>query len=269
MRPLGGGSIADTRYLELEDGRRFVAKLQRGGAGLEMLRCEAAGLRALRSLETIRVPKVIAIDSAQALVLEFIETSAAGDESSAAFGRALADMHHKGEGGRFGFEHDNFIGLTPQINSWSDNWSSFWRDHRLGYQLRLARQRGRSDSRMDRLGERLMQRLDALLAEPAEPPCLLHGDLWSGNYLFDERGQAVLIDPAVYYGRREAELAMTRLFGGFDSSFYAAYEERWPLAHGSGERIEIYKLYHLLNHLNLFGRGYYGDCLAILQRFAG
>ncbi|MCB1032948.1 MAG: fructosamine kinase family protein, partial [Acidobacteria bacterium] len=114
---------------------------------------------------------------------------------------------------------------------------------------------------LESLGARLMDRLDSWLEVPEEPPCLLHGDLWGGNYLVDEAGKAVLIDPAVYYGHREADLAMTRLFGGFGPAFYEGYEEEWPLAPGSEERLAIYELYHLLNHLNLFGRGYRGACV--------
>ena len=169
--------------------------------------------------------------------------------------------------GPFGFEEDNYIGATPQPNAWTDDWVTFFAEQRLGFQLRLAADNG-FGGELARLGERLLSRLGELIDEPAEPACLLHGDLWGGNYLCDAEGQPVLIDPAAYYGRREAELAMTTLFGGFDSAFYGAYEEAWPLAPGSAERLEIYKLYHLLNHLNLFGGGYLGGCLGVLRRFA-
>ncbi len=134
--------------------------------------------------------------------------------------------------------------------------------------MRLARERGLSDDELDRLGDRLLERLDDWIDLREEPACLLHGDLWSGNYMADDAGDPVLIDPAAYYGHREADLAMTELFGGFDHTFYEAYEEEWPLPPGSPERREIYKLYHLLNHLNLFGRGYRARCIGILQRFA-
>ena len=133
--------------------------------------------------------------------------------------------------------------------------------------MALARRNGVGDAAMQRAGARLMERLEELIGEPNEPACLLHGDLWGGNYMTDTRGEPVLIDPAAYCGRREADLAMTRLFGGFDARFYRAYEEVWPLGDGAEERLEIYKLYHLLNHLNLFGGGYHGSCMAILRRF--
>lgn len=120
---------------------------------------------------------------------------------------------------------------------------------------------------MNKHGDRLMDRLEEWLIEPDEPACLLHGDLWGGNYMVDAAGEPVLIDPAAYYGRREADLAMTMIFGGFDGRFYRAYEEVWPLPEGSQDRLEIYKLYHYLNHLNLFGGGYYSSCMAILRRY--
>ncbi len=145
----------------------------------------------------------------------------------------------------------------------------FWRSHRLGFQLRLAREHGVSDDELDRLGDRLMDRLDAWIDLSDEPACLLHGDLWGGNYLSDENGDPVLIDPAVYYGHREADLAMTRIFGGFEPAFYRAYEDEWPLPPGSEDRLPLYELYHLLNHLNLFGRSYRGRCVGILRRYVG
>ena len=165
-----------------------------------------------------------------------------------------------------GFAHDNYLGSTPQQNPWQVDACELWRRHRLGYQLELARHNGQSNAELDRLGDRLLDRLDQWLGTLDEPASLLHGDLWSGNYLVSTAGQPVLIDPAVYCGPREADLAMTQLFGGFERSFYEAYESSWPLPPGSGERLEIFKLYHLLNHLNLFGGGYRASCLAILRR---
>ncbi len=154
----------------------------------------------------------------------------------------------------------------PQPNPWTRSWLEFFRRHRLGHQLELARRQGRADGELDRLGERLLDRLDQWLDVPGEPPCLLHGDLWSGNFMVGPQGEPVLIDPACYYGHREAELAMTQLFGGFAPEFYAAYEEAWPLPPESAPRVAIYKLYHLLNHLNLFGGSYRGQCVGVLRR---
>jgi len=175
------------------------------------------------------------------------------------------NLHQATQQIQFGLDENNYLGSTRQSNRFVDDWCAFWREHRLGYLLRLARQQGASDSTLDQLGGKLMDRLEDFLQEPNEPACLLHGDLWGGNYLVDDQGRPVLIDPAIYYGRREADLAMTMLFGGFDARFYAAYEETWPLADGSEVRLAIYKLYHLLNHLVLFGRSYYGQCIDILR----
>jgi fructosamine-3-kinase len=192
-----------------------------------------------------------------------------GRDFPAEFGRRFARLHRSTRGARFGFPHDNYLGSTPQPNGWSDDGCDFFRRRRLGHQLGLARAGGLADRGLARLGDRLLDRLDRWLDLPGEPACLLHGDLWGGNYLVDDAGAPVLIDPAAYHGHREADLAMTRLFGGFDAAFYAAYEEEWPLSPGSEERRPLYELYHLLNHLNLFGAAYRGRCLAILRRYAG
>jgi fructosamine-3-kinase len=200
------------------------------------------------------------------IIMENIETGRAKTDFHKTFGRQFAELHKSSQQGRFGFDHDNYLGSTPQPNGWKESWVEFWREHRLGHQLALARKQGLSDPELERRGDLLLDRLEGLIGEPAEPACLLHGDLWGGNYLADSAGEPVLIDPAAYYGRREADLAMTMLFGGFDRSFYAAYEETWSLAEGSEVRLEIYKLYHLLNHLNLFGGTYYSGCIGILRR---
>ncbi len=218
------------------------------------------------------MPRVIAVGDEKEgppfLVLEAIDTGRRGEGFFETFGRRFAELHRKATGERFGFERDNYIGSTPQPNRWSDDWCEFWRRQRLGFQLDLARRRGLSDRTLDRLGDALLERLDELIGEPAEPPTLLHGDLWggNGNYMVDEEGAPVLIDPAAYFGRREADLAMTRLFGGFDARFYAAYEEVWPLSPGAETRLDVYKLYHLLNHLNLFGGGYRSSSIDVLRR---
>lgn len=268
--PVGGGCINDARIAELSDGRRLFVKTNSASL-LEMFERETEGLEALAAVGALRVPRDAFAGTAggQAfLVMEAIPLGRKGPAFFERFGRAFAELHRRGRGERFGFAHDNFIGSTPQPNTWTDDGAEFWRRHRLGHQLELARRGGRSSAELDRLGERLLARLGDHLDLPGEPPCLLHGDLWGGNYLVDDAGDPVLIDPACYYGHREADLAMTQLFGGFDPRFYAAYEEAWPLPPGSGERLEIFKLYHLLNHLNLFGGSYRGSCLQILRRFA-
>jgi fructosamine-3-kinase len=275
--PVGGGSINQTYRLTLRSGERCFLKTHPNPPP-RFSQEEARGLAALAEVGILRVPRVLHTSPdppaqnttqkrlAPFLVLEAIPTGRPQRDTSERFGRRLAQFHRQAQGQRFGFPQDNYLGLTPQPNGWCQDWADFWRKRRLGHQLELARQAGLSDPTLNRLGDRLLDRLEEWLAEPAESPCLIHGDLWGGNYLIDTSGDPVLIDPAVYFGRREAELAMTRLFGGFDARFYAAYEEAWPLAPGSSERLAIYELYHLLNHLNLFGRGYRDRCLAILRR---
>lgn len=268
---LGGGSINQSRMVSLVDGRRFFVKTH-SSPPPGFFAAEALGLETLAEPGILRVPRVVAKgdggDEPAFLVLEAIAAGLPGKGFFESFGRKLAELHRSATAERFGFVHDNYIGATPQLNRWTDDWCEFWRRHRIGYQLDLARRRGLSDPELDRLGDRLLERLDEWIAEPDEGPSLLHGDLWSGNYLVDAEGEAVVIDPATYYGRREADLAMTQLFGGFDGRFYSAYEEVWPLESGSGERLELYKLYHLLNHLNLFGGGYRASCIEILRRYA-
>ena len=269
-RPVGGGCINSACEVKLSDERRFFVK-SNAAAPPRFFACEAEGLEALAAAGTIRVPDVVARGATKAgeafIVLERIASRSPAPDFYEELGRRFAELHRQAKNDRFGFERDNYIGSTLQLNRWMDDWTELWRRHRLAYQLDLARRQGGSDPVLDRLGDRLLDRLDELLDEPAEEPCLLHGDLWSGNFMADETGAPVLIDPAVYYGRREADLAMTHLFGGFDRRFYDAYEEVWPLAPGSEERIEIYKLYHLLNHLNLFGGGYLASCDNVLRRF--
>lgn len=272
-RGAGGGCINNAEAVTLEDGRWYFVKSNADPLP-RLFECEAEGLEALAAVGAIRVPQPMGVGGGAAgvppfLVMEHIETGASGPRFQEELGRQFAELHRRSAGGRFGFSHDNYIGATPQPNTWEDDWVTFWREHRLGHQLRLARSRGLCDASMARLGDRLLGRLDELIADPDEPACLLHGDLWGGNYLCDAEGRPVLIDPAAYHGRREADLAMTQLFGGFTAAFYRAYEEVWPLAPGSEARLDIYRLYHLLNHLNLFGGGYASGCVAIMRRYAG
>jgi len=274
VRGLGGGCIADAAMAEFADGSRVFVKRAAGVPG--MFECEAEGLRALGATGAIRVPRVLAV-SADALALEMIEAAPRRAGFFEDFGRRFARLHgHRGKA--CGFPHDNFIGATPQPNRPLDNcweqaaaddgsgWAEFFLARRLRFQAGLAAKRdGHS---LERLLDRAEGRLFKLLCSAVEPPVLLHGDLWGGNYIVDERGEACLIDPAVYYGHREADLAMTRLFGGFDLSFYAAYAEVAPLAAGHEERLPTYQLYHVLNHFNLFGGGYYEQSRRILRRYA-
>jgi fructosamine-3-kinase len=267
---MGGGCINNAQRIRLEDGRTFFLKSNPSPLP-GMFEREAEALAALAGPGVIRVPRPVATGggdgAAPFIVMEYIEEGRPGRGFFADFGASFARLHQEAQAQRFGFDHDNYIGSTPQPNGWMDDWVAFWRERRLGFQLGLARKRGLSDSEMDRLGDTLMERLPEVIGQPDEPPCLLHGDLWSGNFLADADGRPVLIDPAAYYGRREADLAMTMVFGGFHGDFYKAYEDVWPLADGSRDRLEVYKLYHYLNHLNLFGSSYYSSCMSILRRF--
>jgi fructosamine-3-kinase len=280
MNRVGGGCIADAQIAVFADGSGAFVKQQQGLPG--MFDCEATGLRALAATGAIRVPEVLAV-STDSLVLEWIQPAPKGRHFFESFGRKFAALHtHRGPAS--GFSQDNFIGSTPQINKplgvhWDavaempitlgdgSDWPEFFLERRLRFQVRLAVERGHGGD-FEHLLDRCESRIVELLAAAVEPPSLLHGDLWGGNFIVDERGEACLIDPAVYYGHREADLAMTQLFGGFDSAFYASYQEASPLAQGHGERLPVYQLYHLLNHLNLFGSGYRSQCLHILQAYS-
>lgn len=243
---------------------------------------EARGLALLASTGTVRVPQVFAHGPATAerpafIVMEWVErgplrsaqgAAGKGDTPGATLGRQLAALHRT-TADAYGLDHHNFCGDTPQDNRWAASWIEFYGQRRLGFQMELAGRRGLLPrGRRQRL-ERLIANLDRWIDEAACRPSLIHGDLWGGNWLVDAAGRPVLIDPAVYYGDREAELAMCRLFGGFPPEFYRAYDEAWPPAAGRDDRVPLYQLYHLLNHLNLFGEGYGSQVDAVLQRYVG
>ncbi|QEG22095.1 fructosamine kinase family protein [Mariniblastus fucicola] len=229
---------------------------------------EAAGLESLRRTDSIRIAEVIYVSQREpfVLILKAIESTPPSADFFERFARKLAQMH-RCSAEQFGFEHDNFLGATAQPNSWTSDWVEFWAVHRLGFQLRLAADNGLGGSELQRLGQALIHRLDEQIGGSNERPALIHGDLWSGNWLCDEHGEPALIDPAVYFANREAEFGMTTLFGGLPPRFYGAYREAWPLEDGWEDRVAVYRLYHLLNHLNLFGSSYLGECLESLRRF--
>ncbi|HTX17791.1 MAG TPA: fructosamine kinase family protein [Bacteroidota bacterium] len=266
--PVGGGSISTTLKVRLQDGGTIFAKVTPQTA--DMFFREARGLSELARGGAIRTPAVMFCDS-EILLLEYIPPTRAANRGRffEEFGRQFARLH-RFCGASFGFEEDNYIGSTPQRNlPRTSSWREFFRVHRLEEQFKLAERNGYADERLSKLFARLENKLPELIPEDRAKPSLLHGDLWQGNYLCAEGSIPVLIDPAVYYGDREADLAMTLLFGGFDESFYEAYNEEWPLGAGWERRMELYKLYHLFNHLNLFGTGYYRqvvDAMAFLCR---
>ncbi len=261
---VGGGCINAAVALEGADGRRFFVKLNDARRG-EMFAAEAEGLQTLAQAGAVRVPAPVAWGEAAGqayLVMEHLGLGGTGD--MAAFGRRLAVLHRVTQG-RFGWHRDNTIGATPQPNTPDPDWVSFWRRQRLGFQLELAARSGHR-GRLQQLGAELGESLPALFSDYHPQPSLLHGDLWSGNYSFSPDGEPVIFDPAVYYGDREADLAMTELFGGFGSRFYEGYNDAWPIDPGYKVRKTLYNLYHILNHLNLFGGGYRSQAESMMGR---
>lgn len=252
-RAAGGGCINSAQIIEGSDGRRYFVKTNRASR-LAMFEAEAQGLEAIRATGTVRVPRPICSGSSGDeawLVLEYLEMGGRG--SAAELGHRLAALHrHTWD--RYGWQRDNTIGSTPQINTPCEDWTAFYRERRLGYQFALAARRGAPRRLLER-GERLLAGLAGFFAGHRPAPSLLHGDLWGGNFAYSG-GEPVIFDPAVYFGDREADLAMTELFGGFPGDFYAAYREAWPLEAGYRVRKDLYNLYHVLNHFNLFGGGY-------------
>jgi fructosamine-3-kinase len=251
---VAGGSVNESFRWESAGGPLFVKIAP--ALQLPMFEAEAAGLEELRAAEAVRVPRVLAYGAAAEhayLALEWLELGGSARSAAAAFGTQLARQHRR-TARAFGWHRDNTIGSTPQMNAWADDWMVFFRERRLRYQLELAR----SDSgrRLQQRGAELLERMPAFFAHHRPSASLLHGDLWGGNWGVDSEGSAVMFDPAVYYGDREADIAMTRLFGGFGAGFYAAYHREWPLPPEAETRVTLYNLYHVLNHLNLFGGGY-------------
>lgn len=263
--PVGGGCIS-VAWSVVTDCGRFFVKLGTARDPGDFAQ-EVAGLDALAATGAVRVPRPVGhgtVGGTAWLVLEHVALrprDAACDEQ---LGRALATLHAT-VAPRYGLDDDNTLGATRQPNGWHDDWIGFWREQRLGYQLALAARHGHRLAR----GEALLARLDTLLAGHRPAASLLHGDLWSGNAAADDTGAPVLFDPAVYYGDREADLAMSELFGGFDRRFHAAYREVWPLDDGYALRRDLYNLYHVLNHLNLFGGGYAGQAARLIDRLLG
>ena len=224
---------------------------------LDMFSAEADGLKALADAGCMRVPSVLVADEHNGeafLIMQWLELGPKTTQAAASLGEALAHQHQC-LGTHFGWRRNNFIGATPQFNTMSDNWVIFFRDHRLGFQLRLAAENGYRGE-LQSQGARLLEKLPAFFQGYIPKPSLLHGDLWGGNWGVIENGEPVIFDPAVYYGDREADLAMTELFGGFPQEFYSAYNAMRPLDDGYPMRRNIYNLYHVLNHLNLFGANY-------------
>ena len=274
-RPVGGGCIHSAWRLDLADGSRLFAKTN-GAASLPLLEAEAEGLQALRTATgpeglQVPVPLVCGVAGPSAvLVLSWLELETGRSAADALpwrrLGAALAGLHQRSltlhcvaadrGGSAFGWPRDNVIGAFPQRNGWDEDWGRFFVQRRLAPQLdHLAR-----SGNPLRQAELLLERSGEWLGEHRPDPCLVHGDLWSGNAAITTGGQGAIFDPAVYRGDREVDLAMARLFGGFPAAFFAGYAAAWPLHSGHRFRSDLYNLYHLLNHANLFGGAYLGQC---------
>ena len=264
--PLSGGSINDAYRLKTNAGHFFI-KYNRVSAYPGMFEQEARGLGLLRKAGEVRVPEVIASGddgNFSFIILEYLDSAVKTKNFWADFGHQLAALHRH-TSVQFGLDHDNYIGSLKQYNDVQDRWVDFFREQRLMVQMEMAARTGLLPAHIKKGFEALFRKLDDIF--PDEAPSLIHGDLWSGNYMIDEKGDACIIDPAVYYGFREMDIGMSRLFGVFGNNFYEAYNEAWPMEPGWRERIEICNLYPLMVHVNLFGSGYLGSVESILKKF--
>lgn len=260
---MGGGSI-NNAFMLSEGETRFFIKTNRSGRR-DMFEAEARALQEMTSSKTIRVPEAVCFGDDQVqsyIVLEYLAMSGRADQ--AALGEQLAAMH-KVTAGQYGWEIDNTIGDTYQLNSWNNDWLDFWSKQRLGYQLQLAAENGYSGE-LQALGERLLLEMHKLFSGRDIQASMLHGDLWGGNVAGLQDGTPVIFDPAFYYGDREADLAMTYVFGGFGPDFYTSYQDAYPLDDGFAVRKTFYNIYHIINHLNMFGGGYHGQAIHMLEQ---
>lgn len=265
LSSVGGGCINTAYQLKTPDTQFFI-KINDPNLA-DMFVAEAQGLQEMAALNAIRVPEVVCYGTADGhsyLVLEYIALGSMRGGANAKLGEQLAKLHQHPQP-YFGWHMDNTIGSTPQINDRSDNWVEFWQQQRLGKQLEFAASNGFRGS-LQKNGERLIEQLPAFFTDYQPQASLLHGDLWGGNAAGDEHGNPVIFDPACYYGDAETDLAMTELFGGFGGDFHAAYRSVRPVDSGYRTRKTLYNLYHIINHLNLFGGGYLGQADAMISQ---
>jgi fructosamine-3-kinase len=284
-RSVSGGCI-NQGYAISNNSRTYFAKLNQASQ-IAMFEAEALGLQQMGATQTIRVPKPICWGTegnSAYIVLEWLDLGGhGGDRSWEEMGRKLAQLHRytppnsplvrggkeaelrRGEEADFGWDINNTIGSTPQVNNWTADWAQFWAEHRIGFQFKLGKRRGGNFPR----GESLLTAIPQLLEGYKPQPSLVHGDLWGGNVAVTAVGEPVIFDPATYWGDREVDIAMTELFGGFPAAFYRGYNEVWPLDSGYQKRKTLYNLYHILNHFNLFGGGYESQANQMINRILG
>lgn len=258
------GGCINTTYIAENKHRRYFIKTNRYDA-VSMFEAESQALDEIARTETIRVPGPVCCgqnNDQSWLVMECLQLQSHGNQQL--LGEQLAAMHRV-TSSQYGWGRNNTIGSTPQINTWSSDWIVFFRDMRLGYQLSLAAKNGCSRS-LQKSGEALIECISDFFDDHNPQPSLLHGDLWGGNCAFLPTGEPVIFDPALYYGDRETDIAMTELFGGFSNAFRRAYESSWPLDYGYESRKQLYNCYHVLNHFNLFGGGYASQAENIMRR---
>ena len=261
----GGGSINDARRIETSCGK-FFAKINEAEPYPGMFEGEARGLEFLRENSEFDIPKVFGTgitDDIQWILMEYIDHAVKKSDYWEVFGLKMARMHRKSNE-MFGLEKDNYLGSLPQKNTFKKSWGEFYAENRIAPQLKLAKDAGLAGDQMVRLLEKVISRADTYF--PGEPPAVLHGDLWTGNFATTINGEATIFDPAAYYGHREMDIAMSRLFGGFDARFYDAYNAEYPLEQGWEGRLPIADLYPLLAHLNIFGGTYAYQIMNILRQ---
>lgn len=266
LSPVGGGSISST-YKILSSAGMFFLKVNEGENASVMFKTEANGLDLLREKSAFAIPQVISLHNEGSkvfLLMDFIDSSSRSNNYWQDLGANLAELHRQ-TNSTFGLIENNFIGSLPQQNDFTEDWSSFFIDRRILPMVKMAVNNGLVTNTFVANIELVLSKIVELM--PKEPPALVHGDLWSGNLMVDSKGQPCLIDPAVYYGHREMDLAFSHLFGGFAHRFYETYQEVYPLEPDFDSRIDLYNIYPLLVHLNLFGRSYLGQIENILARF--
>jgi len=263
---IGGGDINEACLLKTKQGSFFL-KYNNHPSALAMLKAEWQGIEQLEAAQVIQTPRLIACGSEAStafLMMHYIPSMPPNQKAWERFGQSLADLHRVSQKD-FGLDHHNFIGRLPQSNHQHSSWTAFYQSERLEPQVKLAIDQQKMPASYIPHFEGLYLKLDEIC--PQESPALIHGDLWSGNFLINQKGEAVLIDPSVCYAHREMDLAMSMLFGGFSPIFYQAYQACFPTAKGLDQRLEIYQLYYLLVHVNLFGESYLNAVKRIIRRF--
>lgn len=266
MKPVSGGDINAARQMQFDKGQLFV-KYNSAKAYPQMFEREAEALDILQRKTPFTIPKTLEhgqLHDQAYLLLEWLPSADRSHAFWEIFGQKLAQMHRLSQE-YYGLEHDNYMGKLPQSNTPKPSWAEFWATQRIEPQMKMARDQGYFNQRLSMQLDELLARTETLV--PEEQPALVHGDLWSGNYMVDEKGEPALIDPALYFGHREIDLAMMHLFGGFNDALFQTYAEHFPLEKGWRERIDFHNLYPVLVHVNLFGGGYARQAEGIIKKY--